>query len=207
LNIIRGLGEGFDESMVVQKVLISLPTRFYPNILSLEERTDLDILNMDELHGIFTTYEMRIEQENPVMKEVAFKESKKTKKQNKKNSKPDCNYRDDSEEYEEVVNFIRNLKRGTDKYKGMLPLKFFNCDGIGNFSSKCPYSKNNGRDGEEYPKKKNQNQKGDKKRNKNKFFKKHFYSKKDNSSSDEDNDSDNDSKRVLFMVVEYDEDS
>jgi hypothetical protein len=30
----------------------------------------LDSLSMDKLHGIFTAYEMRIEQENPVMKEA-----------------------------------------------------------------------------------------------------------------------------------------
>jgi hypothetical protein len=40
-----------------------------------------------------------------------------------------------------VANFVRRLKRGTKKYKGMLPLKCFNCDGVGNFSNKCPYKK------------------------------------------------------------------
>ena len=35
-----------------------------PKILSLEERLDLDSISMDELHGIFTAYEMRTEQEN-----------------------------------------------------------------------------------------------------------------------------------------------
>jgi hypothetical protein len=205
VNTIRGLGEEVDESMVVQKVLRSLPMRFDPKISSLEERTDLDSLSMDELHGIFTAYEMRIEQENPVMKEAMFKASKKTKKKNKKKSKPDCSCNDDSEEDEEVENFVRKLKRGTDKYKGMLPLKCFNCDGIGHFSSKCPYAKNKGSDEEEDPKKKKKNQKGDKRRNKNKFFKKSFYSKEDNSSSDEDDDSDNDSERVLFMEVEDDD--
>ena len=42
---------------------------------------------MDELHKIFTAYEMRTEQENPDVKEVAFKASKgsKKKKRNKKN--------------------------------------------------------------------------------------------------------------------------
>jgi hypothetical protein len=42
---------------------------------------------MDELHGIFTSYEMRTEQENPDVKEAAFKESKRSKKRksNKKN--------------------------------------------------------------------------------------------------------------------------
>jgi hypothetical protein len=42
-------------------------------------------------------------------------------------------------------------------------------------------------------------------RKKKKFFKKSFFSKEDGSSLDEDDDGDNDSERVLFMLVEYDE--
>jgi hypothetical protein len=53
--------------------------RFDPNILSLEERADIDSISMDELHGIFTTYEMRTEQENSYIKEAAFKASKRSK--------------------------------------------------------------------------------------------------------------------------------
>jgi hypothetical protein len=34
----------------------------------------------------------------------------------------------------------------------MLPLKCFNCDGIGNFYSKCPSAKNKGSDEVEDPK-------------------------------------------------------
>jgi hypothetical protein len=94
---------------------------------------------MDELHGIFTAYEMRIERENPVMKEETFKASKKTKKNNKKKEKPGFNCSDDSNEDEEMAKFVRKLKKGTIKYKGMLALKCFNCGGIGNFSSKCPH--------------------------------------------------------------------
>jgi hypothetical protein len=61
--------------------------RFNPKISALEERSDLNSISMDELHGIFTAYEMRTEQENPDVKEVAFKASKisKQKKSNKKN--------------------------------------------------------------------------------------------------------------------------
>jgi hypothetical protein len=59
VNTIKGLGVEVDDSMVVQKVLRSLPMRFYPKISSLEERADLDTLSMDELHGMFTAYEMR----------------------------------------------------------------------------------------------------------------------------------------------------
>jgi hypothetical protein len=71
-----------------------------------------------------------------------------------------------------VENLVRKLKRGTDKYKGTLPLKCFNCDGIGHFSSKFPYAKNKGSDEEEYPKRNKKNQKGDKRRNKKRIFKK-----------------------------------
>jgi hypothetical protein len=49
---------------------------------------------MDELHGIFTTYEMRMEQKNPTMEEATFKASNKTKKKNRKNPNPSCSYSD-----------------------------------------------------------------------------------------------------------------
>jgi hypothetical protein len=87
VNAIIGLGEEIEESVIVQKVLISLPMRFNPKISALEERLDLKSTSMDELHGIFTTYEMRTEQENPDVKEATFKASKisKKRKRNKKN--------------------------------------------------------------------------------------------------------------------------
>jgi hypothetical protein len=64
VNEIIGLGEYIKESVIVQKVLRSLPMRFDPKISTLEERVDLDSISMDELHGIFTAYEMRTKQEN-----------------------------------------------------------------------------------------------------------------------------------------------
>jgi hypothetical protein len=63
VNEIIGSGEEIKESAIVQKVLRSLPLIFDPKILALEERADLDSIRMDELHGIFTAYEMRTEQE------------------------------------------------------------------------------------------------------------------------------------------------
>jgi hypothetical protein len=42
--------------------------RFDPKISALEERIDLKSISMDELHRIFTAYEMRTEQENPDVK-------------------------------------------------------------------------------------------------------------------------------------------
>jgi hypothetical protein len=126
--------------------------RFDPKISTREEREDLSMLSMDELHGILTAYEMRTKQHNPSRKEATFKASKKTRK-NKKKSKSNCIYNDDSYEDEEITNFIRKLRRDTGKYKGKLPLKCFNCGKIGHFPAKCPYAKNIYSDEEESPKK------------------------------------------------------
>jgi hypothetical protein len=83
MNAIIGLGEEIEESVIVQKILRSLPMRFNPKISTLEERSDMDSISMDELHGIYTAYEMITEQENPDVKEVAFKASKRLKKKKK----------------------------------------------------------------------------------------------------------------------------
>jgi hypothetical protein len=84
INAIFGLGEEIKESVIVHKVLRYLPMRFDPKISALEERADLNSIRMDELHGIFTAYEMRTEQENPYIKEASFKTSKRSKKKEKK---------------------------------------------------------------------------------------------------------------------------
>jgi uncharacterized lipoprotein YehR (DUF1307 family) len=44
VNTIKGLGEEIKGSMIVQKVLRSLPMRFDPNISTLEERAGLAIV-------------------------------------------------------------------------------------------------------------------------------------------------------------------
>jgi hypothetical protein len=77
------LGEEIEESVIVQKVLRSLPMRFDPKISTLEERADLNSISIDKLHAIFTTYEMKTEQENPDTKEATFKASKKSKQKEK----------------------------------------------------------------------------------------------------------------------------
>jgi hypothetical protein len=121
MNAIIGLGEEIKESIIVQKVLRSIPVRFNPKISTLEERSYLNSISMYELHGIFTTYEMRTEQENPDVKEVAFKASKRSKQ--KKNEQEEYSSSNDvSEDEEEVANFIKRLNKGTnDRYRGNLP--------------------------------------------------------------------------------------
>jgi hypothetical protein len=52
-----------------------------------EERGDINSISMDELHGIFTAYEMITEQENPDIKEASFKASKRSNQKGKKKEK------------------------------------------------------------------------------------------------------------------------
>jgi hypothetical protein len=68
MNAIIRLGEEIEESVIVQNILRYIPMRFNPKISTLKERLDLDSISMDELHGIFTAYEMRTGQENPYVK-------------------------------------------------------------------------------------------------------------------------------------------
>jgi hypothetical protein len=98
-----------------------------------------------------------------------------------------------------MANVVKRLNKGTnDRYKGNLPLIFFNCDGIGHFANKCPHNKNKGND--EYYSNRKQTYKG--KGTIKKVFKKSLCTKEDISSSDEDEVSDSETERVLFMVVE-----
>jgi hypothetical protein len=85
-----------------------------------------------------------------------------------------------------VANFFKILNKGSnDRYRGKLPLIFFNCYGIGHFSNKCPHKKK--RNDEGYSNKK-QTYKG--KRTLKKVFKKSLCTKEDISSLDEDEVSD-----------------
>ena len=80
---------------------------------------------------------MRIEQEDPAGKEAAFKV---TNKRRSIKQKPKAEYNSDGDsDNEEESNFVRKSKRGTGKYKGKLPLKWFECGRNGHFTSKCPY--------------------------------------------------------------------
>jgi hypothetical protein len=59
VNSIRAVGEVLEDKPIVQKILRSLPMRYDSKISSIEDRFDLDTLTVDQLHIIFTTYEMR----------------------------------------------------------------------------------------------------------------------------------------------------
>ena len=202
VNIIKGLGEKVDEQVIVQKILRSLPMRFDSKISTIEERSNLNTMTMDELHGTLTTYEMRIEQEDPTRKEATFKVTNK-RRTIKQKQKSEYNSDDDDFDNEEEANFVRKLKRGIGKYKGKLPLKCFECARIGHFASKCPYKGNPNIDDENSCKKIKTYQKN-KKGNNERYDKNiNLYTKENNNSSDDDDsDSDNESERVLFLAMD-----
>ena len=77
-NTLEGLGEPVETKIVIQKILRTLPTRFNPKVFVLEDRSNLTNISIDELHGILTAYEMKIEEEDVTSHlETTFSASKK----------------------------------------------------------------------------------------------------------------------------------
>ena len=51
--------EVLEDKELVDKVLRTLPMKYDSKVSTLEEQNDLKLMTIDELHGIFTAYEMR----------------------------------------------------------------------------------------------------------------------------------------------------
>ncbi|XP_057865580.1 uncharacterized protein LOC131073209 [Cryptomeria japonica] len=126
VNVMRGLGETVDEPIVVKKVLRSLPSRYDSKVSVVEEAKDIKKFTLDELHGTFTTCEMRTRNEVFTSKETTFKTIKQEKLVD-----TDFEISD-----EEELNIVGRLKKGLYKYKGKLPFKCFNCSKVGHFAAK-----------------------------------------------------------------------
>jgi hypothetical protein len=58
VNAMKGLGEKFEESLLVQKILRSLLDKFNPKVSAIEELNDLKTLSIDQLLGTLIAYEM-----------------------------------------------------------------------------------------------------------------------------------------------------
>ena len=119
----KALGETIEEPSLVHKILRSLPDRFNPKVSPIKKLNDLKSLYFYQLLGTLNAYEMRIVKDKPTSREASFKADK----------------NEDSELDEIEAKFVRRLKKGSGKYEGKLPFKFFNCGRIGHFANKCPH--------------------------------------------------------------------
>jgi hypothetical protein len=177
VNAMKGLGEKFEESLLVQKILRSLLDKFNPKVSAIEELNNLKTLSIDQLLGTLTAYEMRISKDKSITREAYFKADK----------------NNDSELDDIEAKFVRRLKRGSGKYQGKLPFKCFNCGKIGHFSSKCPHKKKD---------KKDQNSDDEKNYKFKKYSKKKsLCANNDDSSKDIDSDSSCEDKVNDFMLM------
>ena len=131
IDNMKALGEKMPESIIVQKILRSLPSRFNPKVSTIEETANWETLTMNQLLGNLTAYEMRLPQKKPSTREAAFKTEKNTEGEEEIFSCSD----------EEEAKFVKKLDRGSGKYKGKLPFKCFNYGRVGHYAAKCPHKK------------------------------------------------------------------
>ena len=92
------MGEEVEETIVVRKILRTLPKRFNPKISALEERTNLKTMTIDQLHGTLVAYELIIEDEDMSRKEETFKVSSKQAGKNKSTKDKSTSDESDDEE-------------------------------------------------------------------------------------------------------------
>ena len=107
VNCMKNLGEEIKEAVVVEKVLRSLSPKFESKVSAIEEKENLRTLTMSQLHGILTAYEMRKGGPSD-RREAAFKAS----------GKGDYYELGHASEEEEESNFVKNLQRGTGRFRG-----------------------------------------------------------------------------------------
>eukprot|EP00253_Pinus_taeda_P032501 PITA_32501 len=130
VNCMKNLGEEIKEVTLVEKVLRSLSTKFESKVSAIEEKQDLQTITMTQLHGILTTFEMRKGGPSD-MREAAFKASAKGKEK--------LNQSGHISEEEDEVKFVKKLQRGSGRFRGKLPFKYFAYGRVSHYATKCPH--------------------------------------------------------------------
>ncbi|XP_022862783.1 uncharacterized protein LOC111382965 [Olea europaea var. sylvestris] len=130
VNSSFNLGEKILESKIVRKVLRSLPERFRPKVIAIEESKDLDTVKIEELIGSIQTYELTISQpkknKSIVLNTVGEEESE---------SSDIETLRD-----EEIAYFVKKFQKAL---KGKRWSQDKNRGGFGHYRNECPNFKKN----------------------------------------------------------------
>ena len=94
VNSIRAASEEIIDKPIVQNIIRSLPMRYDAKISTIEDRTDPNTLTVDQLHGIFTAYEMRTRNDKSTKDETTFNASKTNMRQEQKTNDKSSNILD-----------------------------------------------------------------------------------------------------------------
>eukprot|EP00253_Pinus_taeda_P007385 PITA_07385 len=105
----QNLGEEIKEVTLVEKVSRSLSTKFESKVSAIEEKQDLQTITMTQLHGILTAFKMRKGGPSDI-REATFKAS----------GREEINESGHISEGEEETNFVKNLERGSGRFRDTL---------------------------------------------------------------------------------------
>eukprot|EP00253_Pinus_taeda_P025321 PITA_25321 len=130
VNCMKNLGEEIKEVTLVEKFLRSPFAKFEPKVSAIQEKQDLQIITMTQLHGILTAFEMRKGGPSD-MRQATFKDLAK--------GKEEPNESGHISEEEDEVNFVKKLQRGSGRFRGKLPFKCFACGRVDHYATKCPH--------------------------------------------------------------------
>lgn len=128
VNCMNNLGEEIKEVTLVEKVLRSLSAKFESKVSTIEEKQDLQTITMTQLHEILTSFEMRKGGPSD-MREAAFKAW----------GREELNESGHISKGEEEANVVKNLQRGSGRFRGKLPFKCFSCGRVNHCAAKCPH--------------------------------------------------------------------